>query len=220
MLRVACTIVFIHSARAQTEPGRIPCTNETYMQVCPKYNVSNKLVKWVLKEIGKEGETEAYGCCVSDFCGNEQDCMSELDVMGLSVRVFTALFILACVLLCCCLCCCCLLCYCCCCRKKKSRRPNRPDYGSDSDSGSESASGSSGGEVSANCPLSRKKAQGFCDALEKEYCRGQEGAVGDFLADEHIVGLSRALEKAEDKVRDSDNPRAAVRALRRKWGIE
>lgn len=213
---------------------------ESCQKQCEGVNVTNPVVATLAKLgilktqteggpklVDSEGIQKIYPdgtvtmvCCVKGAspltCGDAKECEKDVEVLGMSLSVAVGAFAFLVLATCCC--CCCLF-YRCCCRKRRS-----DDSGSGSGSGSDSEGESDDGdrvESGGNePPVSRAKARGFLKALQDEYVDGTEGAVGDFMEDEHIRGAdAQELNDAEERVRDAGDPEGAINSIRRGWGL-
>lgn len=208
-------------------------TSDPNATVCPKYALADMgpAAGFIgFDALAQGNTTNVFGCCIEDDplhdggrCGSKKECEDVLAKHGAAMTQVFALFGLAafgimalpvlCGGCCCGLCCLSVTIYFCCCKssKKKGGRQQMSDNetGSDSDHG--------------DCPIGKRNAKLFVEALESEYADGQTGAVGDFLDGGGFLIESRgdidAMNDAEDRVRNSGDPQRAIAQLRRKWGV-
>lgn len=222
-------------AKGSSAQAPIACTTANSQEVCPKYNVTNPMILFFQSMgIGLDIAPNATGadqlgndiglaCCIDvsqtggiGVCGNENDCENMMSTgFGVGIQALVGAFFL----FWCCFCCCCaMLCYCCCCRSKGG-----DDY-SDSASDSESGGGRFGGGRQSGGgggggSLSKSQKRGFLEALEGEYCDGQEGAVGDWQNDSGIRGANSTIQDVEDEVRNANDAQRVIDRYRKKWGL-
>jgi len=213
------------------DPHLVECnvTSDPNATVCPKFALSQVSTGLLggLAMLSNNGDvdldtqgntTHVFGCCIEDAampsggrCGSKGECEKLLTVHGTTLKRLVGIVAFSGALG---LCLCCVTLYCCCCRSKKkggNKKGGRQQM-SDAESGSDSDNG---------CPIGRRNAIQFLEALENEYVRNSCGAVGDFFDG---GGIPRAdmqiMEQEERAIQESGDPERSIRNLRRKWGLE